>query len=93
MCTHVELGLLPKQTPELIAKKLKRGTYAIEPYGLLKRCSRCKEYWPADLEFFFSAPSKTDGIFDWCKACYLEWRWPFGRTQAGIEKAKQHGCN
>jgi hypothetical protein len=30
-------------------------------------CNRCKEFWPADKEFWYSHHS-------WCKACYLEWR-------------------
>jgi hypothetical protein len=41
--------------------------------GLEKLCRRCDEWWPADLEFFFSDPSGKAGLFYCCKACYREW--------------------
>ena len=31
-------------------------------------CSRCKDFWPADGEFFYTARGK---LHPWCKACYL----------------------
>jgi hypothetical protein len=68
----------------LLEKRLKNGGYRIdEDEQLHKRCSRCREYWPADTEFFYTKKG-TDGLHDWCKACYQEWRYPSGRN----EKAK-----
>ncbi|MFY3625478.1 hypothetical protein ACOTFH_02540 [Achromobacter xylosoxidans] len=32
------------------------------------QCSRCKDFWPADREFFYTARGK---LHPWCKACYL----------------------
>ncbi|WP_336726234.1 hypothetical protein [Achromobacter ruhlandii] len=32
------------------------------------QCSRCKDFWPADGEFFYTARGK---LHTWCKACYL----------------------
>lgn len=44
----------------------------ITELGREKFCPRCKELWPADLEFFYSAGKRK--LTAWCKACYLEWR-------------------
>lgn len=62
----------------LYSKRIKSGLYKEEDGQLLKRCSRCKEHWPADTEFFYSV-KKGDGLNEWCKACYQEWRYPNGR--------------
>lgn len=37
-------------------------------------CSRCKEYWPADGEFFYSTGRKSSRLHCWCRACYAEWK-------------------
>jgi hypothetical protein len=34
-----------------------------------KRCTKCGEYWPADLEFF---SRKQNGLHSWCRACLRE---------------------
>lgn len=31
-------------------------------------CSKCNEFWPADLEFFYFCKGRPHS---WCKACYL----------------------
>lgn len=66
----------------LHAKRIKSGNYRIEDGQLQKRCSRCKEHWPADSEFFYSMASSQDGLHCWCKACYQQWRYPNGRSQS-----------
>lgn len=66
-------------SPKLLAMRIKRGTYLFEDGELLKRCSRCREHWPADTEFFYAAKG-DDGLNAWCKACYQEWRYPAGRS-------------
>jgi hypothetical protein len=66
-------------TEKLLALRLKSGIYKYEDGELFKRCSRCKEHWPADSEFFYSVKT-GDGLNDWCKACYQEWRYPNGRS-------------
>jgi hypothetical protein len=39
--------------------------------GLVKRCTRCGEWWPADGEFYW----KDKGVLhSWCKACITEWK-------------------
>lgn len=35
-------------------------------------CTDCKEYWPADREFFYSGGHGR--LQPWCKACYEERR-------------------
>lgn len=40
---------------------------------LEKRCGRCKQFLPADSEFFYQHKREPDGLYDWCKACYVEW--------------------
>ena len=68
----------------LLRKRLKSGKFRIDEDGILeKHCSKCNEYWPADSEFFFSAGGKGDGLTCWCKACYVEWRYPDGRGAVG----------
>jgi hypothetical protein len=72
-------------SPEIMARRLINGRYRQDVDGLYRRCSRCRDYWPADSEFFFKAKTQ-DGLADWCKACYLEWRYPNGRShQSGME--------
>jgi hypothetical protein len=44
------------------------------PYGQEKLCTRCVEWWPADLEFFYADPDGAAGLFYCCKACYQEWK-------------------
>lgn len=83
--------LYANPSPELMQKRFKRGVYIMEPDGLYKRCSRCKEYWPADSEFFYSSRCEKDGLIEWCKACYLENRYPNGRPtkKNGLLDTKQ----
>lgn len=43
------------------------------PEGPEKFCVRCKEWWPADGEFFQPAKNRAGGLFYCCKACFAEW--------------------
>lgn len=67
--------------PRLYALRIRNGNYAEIDEILHKRCPRCKDYWPADTEYFYAAPSQKDGLYPWCKACYQEWRYPSGRSK------------
>lgn len=76
-------------------RHIKSGKYRHAEDGSLERhCNKCDEYWPADSEFFFSAGSKGDGLTNWCKACYVEWRFPESRGavghQFGVQKGECH---
>jgi hypothetical protein len=42
------------------------------PEGDEKLCAKCRDWWPADLEFFYSDPSGAGGLFLYCKACYMD---------------------
>ena len=67
----------PQHTLE---RRLQRGEYQFQVDGLYKLCTRCSDYWPADSEFFYASKS-PDGLTSWCKACYIEWRYPNGRSK------------
>ena len=54
--------------------RLKNGKAVITAIGREKLCPRCKEYWPADSEFFYTTHRNKDGLDNWCKACYREWK-------------------
>lgn len=43
-----------------------------EELGLQKRCGRCKEYYPADREFFHHQGKGIGGLHSYCKACVAE---------------------
>lgn len=66
----------PIPRPELLALRLRKGKYKFTVAGLEKFCARCQSYWPADTEFFFPCRTNRDGLHEWCRACYMEWRWP-----------------
>ncbi|MCY1411802.1 hypothetical protein D9M71_271940 [compost metagenome] len=66
----------PIPTQQTIKQGLKSGRYVLTDLGLERRCSKCNDTWPADTEFFWSAPSTGAGLHCWCKACYLAWKTP-----------------
>lgn len=37
-----------------------------------KRCSRCLDWWPNDLEFYHRDARQKDGLTTWCRACWSE---------------------
>lgn len=48
------------------------GIVPTEPeLGVQRRCSRCREWWPADPEFFYH--DTPDRLHSWCKACWAEY--------------------
>lgn len=61
----------PIPSPDVLAKRLASGVYVFTEFGLEMRCSKCREYYPADTEFFFSQPNSAGGLHRCCKACYL----------------------
>jgi hypothetical protein len=66
---------------KLLNRRIANGRYRWNEDGELeKRCAQCHEYWPADGEFFFTGRHYPDGLHCYCKACYIERRWPDGRT-------------
>lgn len=70
----------PLIKPRLLGLRLAGGSMQMSIVGLEKRCPRCKEFWPFDTEYFFANAGVTDGLFQWCRACSTEHRWPNGRT-------------
>ncbi|KUJ73909.1 hypothetical protein AVO42_00365 [Thiomicrospira sp. XS5] len=58
----------PIELAKGIKKGIEKGKYQMTNLGLEKQCSHCKEFWPADSEFFY--PQKGKGLHCYCKACY-----------------------
>lgn len=54
--------------------RFESGRWHISELGLEARCSTCKQFWPADTEFYHAAKSNIDGLASQCKACYAETR-------------------
>ncbi|MBF8176954.1 hypothetical protein [Herminiimonas contaminans] len=69
-------------SPEVLQRRLKSGIYNYDIDQLQKRCSKCRDHWPADSEFFFAEKCSADGLSEWYKACYKDWRYPKGRKAA-----------
>lgn len=58
-----------------LERRLTKGGYRMIDGELEKRCPACKEWWPADTEFFFPLRQGGD-LHSSCKACYLLARYP-----------------
>jgi len=72
----------------LLTKRLASGKYRLDEDGELEKlCTKCKEYWPADTEFFYPNSGDLDGIWKMCKACYQEWR----KSHRHNAAKQQHG--
>jgi hypothetical protein len=47
--------------------------------GVELLCTKCREFWPADGEFFYRDTGGVRGLTAWCRACFWETRnkeWP-----------------
>lgn len=82
--------MLAKPSPKHLERGLASGKYRIELDGLQKQCCRCHDYWPADSEFFYTDKKGSDGLFGFCKACYIEKRFPNGRRIQKLENVVTH---
>lgn len=70
----------PLIPPLLLDSRLRAGRMVFSAAGLEKQCPKCHEFWPFDTEFFFANAREQDGLYPACRACYVERRWPNGRT-------------
>lgn len=56
--------------PELLARRFASGYYRVDDDGgIEKRCSTCRDYWPADHEFFNFNSKESDGLHCMCRDC------------------------
>lgn len=62
----------PVWPDKMTSKKLKSGSVRFTAIGREMKCCRCKEFWPADSEFYSSFSSITLGINRYCKSCMAE---------------------
>jgi len=70
-CTPVIYS--PLWPVKILKIRLNSGKAIISSLGRELKCSKCKEYWPADTQFYHSKPGVKSGLQDWCKACYGTW--------------------
>lgn len=70
----------PLWSNRVINTCVKNETLRICPeVGRMLKCFRCKEFWPADTEFYFPLINAGKGLHSHCKACYINDRYPKGR--------------
>jgi hypothetical protein len=50
------------------------------------QCANCKEFWPADSEFYFMRPGKIP--HSWCKDCYVNNPKQIAKVQRALAAAK-----
>lgn len=55
-------------------RRLTARVWMLTDTGLEKRCTSCRNFWPADTEFYYPAKKAPGNLHSWCKACYGEWR-------------------
>ncbi len=56
----------------LIESRIAQGTMRINEGSLEKLCSRCREWNPADTEFYFIKREYADGMRPQCRFCEME---------------------
>lgn len=59
----------PLYRESFILAGIKSGKFQTTEIGLEKRCSCCREYWPADTTFFCIKNDRLDTL---CRACAAE---------------------
>lgn len=64
--------------------KLRRASIQTE-LGIEIQCSQCKEFWPADGDFFFLSRGVPHS---WCKACYQNHPKAAERKRRWVEKQR-----
>ncbi len=63
---------LPK--PKALKQGLENGKYLYTELGLEMRCTKCKQYWPADTEFFYVDNASGSGLMRICIGCAEDYR-------------------
>ena len=74
----------PVPDKRALQNRLASGSYRYAGGELERRCSTCRDYWPADTEFFHTAASDASGLHCYCRACYEDRRYPEGRTLIAV---------
>ncbi len=54
--------------------------------GPVKQCRECREYLPADKDFFWKSKGARDGLLNLCKPCWYE---RFGEKERERLRAKK----
>ena len=56
-------------SPALYARRKKSGKVRVGEDCLEKRCSRCSQFFPVDVDFWHHDKNSRDGLLGWCRAC------------------------
>jgi hypothetical protein len=65
----------PLWSNKLTGRRVKSGKMIFTDIGREVWCSKCREYWPADTEFFYSNKKYQIGsLHEWCKSCCQAWK-------------------
>lgn len=80
--TDVQGYFCPLQSAAHVQRQIGSKIFILEDGCLEKLCKKCGDYWPLDTEFWFADKDRNDGLFNCCKACYMQMRWPDGRPSA-----------
>ena len=59
---------------KIFSKRKNNNTIIIGEDCLEKMCSRCHEFYPMTLDFWYKSTSSADGSMGWCKACEADRR-------------------
>jgi CRISPR/Cas system Type II protein with McrA/HNH and RuvC-like nuclease domain len=54
-----------------------------------KRCARCKQYFPATIEYFHASKRRKSGIDSYCKPCYNDKQLEWARSHPDSRKKTQ----
>jgi hypothetical protein len=57
--------------------------------GVEKRCLSCRQFWPADTEFFAPQKNKRNPLSQRCRACVAELFWGMGELPASQESVPE----
>ncbi len=64
----------PIPKAKALKQGLKNGKYLYTDLGLEMRCTKCKQYWPADTEFFYIDDKSGSGLMRICIGCSEDYR-------------------
>ncbi|KMK51487.1 hypothetical protein RO21_06115 [[Actinobacillus] muris] len=60
--------------------------FKVTELGVEIQCSKCRDFYPADTEFFYKQSRDKWGLHSWCKACYVEQPSAIARRKRYAEK-------
>ena len=77
----------PAVAPQAVEAAIAKGTLRLTDAGGECWCPGCREWWPADSEFWHRAGSKQLGLQTYCRACMSERRPRYNQPKAEVRHA------